>query len=291
MKSGCYKTQSLVRWLRFTSTIAILSAIFACTANATTGPRFAPPSLIPAKNHPLPLSALPAARVGPESGQSSKTWSYAYDKNNNMTSESFPRPAVALAGDYSNTMTYDALDRMTSRLVGKRSLVAAAEALFGSRTYTYSWDEGRNAVGKMTYARAYKPNALSTSPTAVMTYLHDGQGNRIITRHELTLDGMAPIIREFTQSFTPHYGPRMTYFNDAFTTTSPNTTWTQTVYDDRGMPSQLNLLRTGQPQQAIAGQTRNVAGLVTKRRTDQAVATGAMPFIERNWTYDKLGRC
>jgi hypothetical protein len=80
--------------------------------------------------------------VGPESGHSSKTWSYAYDKNNNMTSESFPRPAVALAGDYSNTMAYDALDRMTSRLVGKRSLVAADEALFGSRTYSYSWDEG-----------------------------------------------------------------------------------------------------------------------------------------------------
>jgi RHS repeat-associated protein len=228
--------------------------------------------------------------VGPESGQSSKTWSYAYDKNNNMTSESFPRPAVALAGDYSNTMAYNALDRMTSQLVGKRSLTTTDEALFGSRTYTYSWDEGRNAVGKLTYARAYKPNALTTATTAVMTYLHDGQGNRIITRHELTLDGMAPIIREFTQSFTPHYGPRMTYFNDAFIATAPNTTWTQTVYDDRGMPSQLNLLRTGQPQQAIAGQTRNVAGLVTKRRTDQAVTTGAMPFIESNWTDDKLGR-
>jgi hypothetical protein len=144
--------------------------------------------------------------VGPETGHRSKTWSYAYDKNNNMTSESFPRPAAALAGDYSKTMAYDALDRMTSRLVGKRGLVAADEALFGSRTYTYSWDEGRNAVGKMTYARAYKPNALTTAPTAVMTYLHDGQGNRIITRHELTLDGMAPITREFTQSFTPHYG-------------------------------------------------------------------------------------
>jgi hypothetical protein len=112
-----------------------LAAIFACTANATTGPRPVLHILTPSRFTPLPLSALPAARVGPESGQNRKTWSYAYDKNNNMTSESFPKPAAALAGDYANTMAYDALDRMTSRLVGKRSLTTTDEALFGSRTY------------------------------------------------------------------------------------------------------------------------------------------------------------
>ena len=31
-------------------------------------------------------------------------------------------------------------------------------------------------------------------------------------------------------------------------------------------------------------------GLVTKRRTDQVVATGPMPWIESNWAYDTLGR-
>ena len=37
----------------------------------------------------------------------------------------------------------------------------------------------------------------------------------------------------------------------------------------------------------VGVQTRNVAGLVTKRKT---TTTGAMTFIESNWTYDKLGR-
>jgi hypothetical protein len=40
----------------------------------------------------------------------------------------------------------------------------------------------------------------------------------------------------------------------------------------------------------MAQQTRNVAGLVTKRRTDQVAATGPMPWIESNWAYDTLGR-
>ena len=33
-----------------------------------------------------------------------------------------------------------------------------------------------------------------------------------------------------------------------------------------------------------------MAGLVTKRRTDQVAATGPMPWIESNWAYDTLGR-
>jgi len=41
------------------------------------------------------------------------------------------------------------------------------------------------------------------------------------------------------------------------------------------------------PYQLVGIQTRNVAGQVTKRRTD---STGAMTFVESNWTYDKLGR-
>ena len=47
------------------------------------------------------------------------------------------------------------------------------------------------------------------------------------------------------------------------------------------------LSRTGKPDQTLAVQTRNVAGLVTKRRSDVATAMG---FIESNWTYDPLGR-
>jgi len=56
------------------------------------------------------------------------------------------------------------------------------------------------------------------------------------------------------------------------------------------MPSRIDLERTGVTTQVMAQQTRNVAGLVTKRRTDQVAATGPMPWIESNWAYDTLGR-
>ena len=49
----------------------------------------------------------------------------------------------------------------------------------------------------------------------------------------------------------------------------------------------MTLLSRRVPTLGVAAQTRNVAGLVTTRRTN---TTGAMTFVESNWTYDKLGR-
>ena len=93
--------------------------------------------------------------------------------------------------------------------------------------------------------------------------------------------------RSFFQTYTPHFGPRLTKFNDGFST---GLTSTQTYYDGRGMPKRIDLIRTGNTTQQMAVQTRNVAGLVTKRRTDQLAATGTMPWVESNWVYDSLGR-
>jgi RHS repeat-associated protein len=44
---------------------------------------------------------------------------------------------------------------------------------------------------------------------------------------------------------------------------------------------------TGRPDQTIAVQTRNVAGFVTKRRSN---VSSPMGYIESSWTYDRLGR-
>ena len=52
------------------------------------------------------------------------------------------------------------------------------------------------------------------------------------------------------------------------------------------MLSRIDLERTGATTQVMAQQTRNVAGLVTKRRTDQVAATRPMSWIESNWAYD-----
>jgi hypothetical protein len=89
MTSTRYHQSRRLQKRSFAFTLCILTALLACAPIASHPTTI--PSLIQAKNHPLPLSATPAARVGPESGHRSKTWAYAYDKNNNMTSESFPR--------------------------------------------------------------------------------------------------------------------------------------------------------------------------------------------------------
>src|SRR5204863_5982594 len=61
-----------------------------------------------------------------------------------------------------------------------------------------------------------------------------------------------------------------------------------TIFDDRGNPLKLQLVRPSLSNQYVGVQTRNVAGLVTKRRTDQSGQ--AMTYVESNWTYDRLGR-
>jgi RHS repeat-associated protein len=49
--------------------------------------------------------------------------------------------------------------------------------------------------------------------------------------------------------------------------------------------------RSNQGTQTVAVQTRNVAGLVMKRKTTiTGSPTSPMTFVESNWTYDKLGR-
>src|SRR5690606_29653150 len=53
-------------------------------------------------------------------------------------------------------------------------------------------------------------------------------------------------------------------------------------------PSSMAVTRVNSGgQRTVAVQTRNVAGLVTKRRNNVG---GPMTFVESNWTYDKLGR-
>ena len=221
-----------------------------------------------------------------------KTWNYTYDKNGNMVSEQVPFPAGALAGDYTNLQTYDALDRVATKTIGQRNLIAADQALFGTRAYTYTWDLGGNRVGRLKDVVVYAPG--SSTYSLGIQYNYDALGNRVNTIQNQNIAGFGIVQRLFYQKFTPHFGPRLTYFRDTMpiSSTVPGNTETsaQTVYDGRGMPKRLDLVRTGNTTQQMAVQTRNVAGLVTKRRTDQLAATGSMPYIESNWVYDSLGR-
>ena len=69
-------------------------------------------------------------------------------------------------------------------------------------------------------------------------------------------------------------------------TIAPNRA-TDVDLDARVLPTSVELSMTGQPDQTLAAQSRNVAGLVLRRHT--AAAT-AMEFVQSHWTYDSLGR-
>ena len=223
-------------------------------------------------------------------GRDGKVWLYQYNRNGNMISEQVPgaNPDGTDVLKFTNTTVYDDLDRMTSRVIGSRTLSTADQALFGTRSYTYTWDLGGNRIGRIRYASASAPSAAT--PSVSFSYAYDAQGNRTGTVQGITIAGFPYLERNFTQTFTPNFGPARTYFYD-WMPGGTVATQARNFYDARGLPLRVDVSGlTGSAVQQVAVQTRNVAGVVTKRRTDQLAAVGAMTFVESNWVYDKLGR-
>ncbi|MGJ0492828.1 toxin TcdB middle/N-terminal domain-containing protein [Methylobacter sp.] len=211
-----------------------------------------------------------------------RTWTYRYDKNGNLIAEQVTgSTGPATDPNYTNTIMYDDLDRPLSKVIGKRNLSPADLALFGVGTEKFTWDYGPNHKGYLRYWQAFAPGA--TAPTITVDLFNNNQGRRTNTAEILTIAGYPELSRSFTQTYYLFGGVRTTRHCDYVNGT--NETLTQTLYDARLLPSKI--MMTAPLVQDIAVQTRNVAGLVTKRRTN---TTDAMPFVESNWTYDKLGR-
>ena len=122
----------------------------------------------------------------------------------------------------------------------------------------------------------------------VADYQYDALGHTTFINHTFNGAGYTNLARQFGANYTPWGGPRYTYYRDYVGGSSETTS--RTNYDARAMPTRIDLSRTGGTTQIMAQQTRNVAGLVTARKTTQLAATGAMPWVESNWQYDALGR-
>jgi RHS repeat-associated protein len=213
-----------------------------------------------------------------------RTWTYGYDKNGNMTSEQVPGSTGPLEDLlYTTTTGYDDLDRPVSRVIGPRLLSAEDQALFGSDTEVLSWDVGPNHKGYLRFWRSYAPGA--GTPMALVDLWNDQQGRTWAHQHTLNLPGFPSLLRRHEQFLHLSGQPRLSRYFDNMGGSAETTA--EYFYDARHLPSYLRLQRTNEPEQDIADQTRNVAGLVTNRRTE---TTGPMPYVESNWTYDKLGR-
>jgi YD repeat-containing protein len=212
-----------------------------------------------------------------------RTWKYAYDRNGNMIAEQVPGSTGPLTDpDYTTTIAYDDLDRITSKVIAKRSLSLSDQMLFGSGTEKYIWDAGH--IGLLRRWEAFASGA--TTNTIGVNFFYNNRGQRINTVETLSIAGFPQLERKFYQTYYIFDGVRNTYYRD-YVDSDASSTIGEIHYDARGLPSKMDLIQAGVAAQPIAVQTRNVAGLVTKRRTD---LTGAMTFIESNWTYDKLGR-
>jgi RHS repeat-associated protein len=208
-----------------------------------------------------------------------RTWSYGYDKNGNMTSEKVPGSTGPLTDpNYINTTFYDDLDRPASKTHGRRTLTDPELALFIASSETFTYDIGY--IGSLRHWRAY--GGLPGAEWGTDTY-YDGQGRETIVAQSQGMAGFPAQTRTFQRGYningTVRYVRPFDFFGGA-----NETIWVNR-YDARNYPSKIQLQS---PQSIdIAVQTRNVAGLVKKRRTD---LTGAMTHIESNWSYDKLGR-
>jgi YD repeat-containing protein len=184
--------------------------------------------------------------------------------------------------DYTTTIAYDDLDRITSKVIAKRSLSPSDQILFGSGTEKYTWDEGH--IGLLRRWEASAPDA--DTHTISVNFSYNNRGQRVNTVEALSIAGYPQLERKFRQTYYLFGGIRNSYYRD-HVSSDASSTISEVQYDARGLPSKIDLIRAGVPAQTVAVQTRNVAGLVTGRKTD---LNGPMTFIESNWTYDKIGR-
>jgi len=218
-----------------------------------------------------------------------RIWKYTYDKNGNMIAEQVPGsggPLTDLA--YTVTTTYDALDRPLEHLIGQRDLSPTDQAAFGSASQQYFYDTDTNMKGRLRQLITWAPSGAGWS--VAEDFRFDIQGRPTGTTQQLRVPGLPSLTREIYQGWYAN-GELMQQRHGDAVGVGDVTTWTEYYLDARGLPHHATIRNQnnsgGATFQDIAVQTRNVAGLVTKRRSTVAAPTN---YVESNWTYDKLGR-
>ena len=159
-----------------------------------------------------------------------RAWKYSYDLNGNVIAEQVPGSTGPLADpDYTTTIAYDDLDRITSRVIGERSLSPADQILFGSGTEKYTWDTEH--IGFLRRWEAFAPGA--STHTISVNFFYNNRGQRINTVEELSIAGYPQLDRKFYQTYDPFGYLRSTYYRDYLNPTptlqSPSFTMTHAV--------------------------------------------------------------
>ncbi|MGE0402087.1 MAG: RHS repeat-associated core domain-containing protein [Kofleriaceae bacterium] len=212
-----------------------------------------------------------------------RTWHYGYDGNDNLTSVRTPCTGLACA-KYVTTYNYDPLNRETTRIIAPRELSTPDRELFVADSELRFWDYGANARDRVAQWFSYAPS--STETRLLNWFNYDPRGSVLMQTQRFKNAGLPLMTRDVMHDYHLSGLPYITRYREQ------NGEWPvkRTSYDGRGLTSSIEVSfdrGVTYPNQPTV-QTRNVAGLVTKRRTN--VTSGPMSFVESNWTYDKLGR-
>ncbi len=179
-----------------------------------------------------------------------KTWQYRYDLNNNMIARIEPVPAGASQADYTTTIAYDDLDRITSHMPALRGMSPAEQAEYGTSIVVSLYDSAPNGTGQLARQEVHGfPKPVGGLGPVLLwdDYEYDLRGNLAADTRafDLTPTG-APYADQRT--VRRQYGPSGQETaaslpdGDAMTSTYV-TTW----YDRRGLPFDPRYRRPGRP--------------------------------------------
>lgn len=206
-----------------------------------------------------------------------RTWSYDYNKSGEMIAESAPPPSPEQAAAYTTTFAYDPAGRPLSRAVAPRGLGEADRALLGVGTILFTNDDCTNGVGRLCQV-SYPGGVLSTS------FKYDAEGNSTEESRSVLFGGVSG---SFTTAAS--YGPGGKLVSYTYADHAVEGTRAQFEYDDRAMPRAVQWgSASSRTPRYVAVQTRNVAGLVTRRAT--SLGTAGWRDFHSDWTYDPLTR-
>jgi RHS repeat-associated protein len=219
-----------------------------------------------------------------------REWKYTYTLDGDLWCETSPgAPNPASEPLWTTCTTYDVQGRPTLRELAKRTLSGPDQDAFATGRWEMDWDAAGNRIGRLVTAKLFPPN--SNTPALWEEFMYDAQGNVSATSHRGNWGNtaLATWDRKNVRKFHP--GGRVAelwYYDYAVQGGATTVSKGNFYYDRRGLPAKVNLLLPGQAAFDLGVQTRNGAGLVTKRRSTQAIST--FPWIEAVWGYDKLGR-
>ncbi|MFC8014657.1 RHS repeat-associated core domain-containing protein, partial [Streptomyces cinereoruber] len=231
-----------------------------------------------------------------------RTWTYAYDGNNQMTTVTEPVPAGRTAAEFTHSSEYDDLGRVVKEKPATRGMNEALldELKIGERTYTYDIahsslprlsGKANFQVGKLSYTTA-KDRTGNTVTQTVNRYDQHGH----LTSTSQDVPGLTTLIQgtgmDKLQADTVSdaagiaESSEVRAFNTAGVETF-NSVKTDVDYDRDGTPTQVGFVLAG--KNMTIRHDRNTAGVISKRVTNTQNTSGfGAPTVD--FGHDKYGR-